>query len=356
MVPRMPALKRFSVPLATVATLAVLVATMGYATAPRGSANIGPAHFLTADRCVPCHNSLTTRSGRDASIGIDWRASMMANSSRDPYWQASVRREMLDHPTASAEIEDECSICHMPMQRFAARAAGGQGVVFAHSPTRRGTDPLDSLSADGVSCTVCHQIQKTRLGDSSSFNGGFVIDITTPVGRRPVFGPYEVNRGHTTVMHSSSGFVPTQSDHIRQSELCATCHTLYTPALDPAGRRIGTPARAGAISRMAAQRVSRQGELPVLSHAPRRRERGQRSDHIGAGPAASGCAAALVPRRKLLRARHAEPVPRGAGCRGVSTGVGCRRGADPRSAGAIGDADGRGPSPRGRDGSWRRSR
>lgn len=240
MVPRMPALKRFSVPLATVATLAVLVASMGYATAPRGRADMGPAHFLTADRCVPCHNSLTTRSGRDASIGIDWRASMMANSSRDPYWLASVRREMLDHPTASAEIEDECSICHMPMQRFAARAAGGQGVVFARSPTRRGTDLLDSLSADGVSCTVCHQIQKTRLGDSSSFNGGFVIDIATPVGRRPLFGPYEVNRGHTTVMHSSSGFVPTQSDHIRKSELCATCHTLYTPTLDSAGRRIGT--------------------------------------------------------------------------------------------------------------------
>jgi hypothetical protein len=41
-------------------------------------------------------------------------------------------------------------------------------------------------------------------------------------------------------MHSSSGFVPTQSDHIRQSELCATCHTLYTPTLDSAGRRVGT--------------------------------------------------------------------------------------------------------------------
>jgi hypothetical protein len=41
-------------------------------------------------------------------------------------------------------------------------------------------------------------------------------------------------------MHSSSGFVPTQSDHIRQSELCATCHTLYTPSLDSAGRRVGT--------------------------------------------------------------------------------------------------------------------
>jgi hypothetical protein len=235
-----PFASRLGAPLATVATMAVLVATMGYGTAPRGGADVGPAHFLTADRCMACHNSLTTPAGRDASIGLDWRASIMANSSRDPYWQASVRREVLDHPTARAEIQDECSTCHMPMERFTARAAGGQGLVFDRLPTKRGTDPLDSLAADGVSCTTCHQIQKERLGDSASFSGGFVIDTTTPVGHRPVFGPYAVDRGHTTVMHSSSGFVPTQSDHIRQSELCATCHTLYTPTLDSAGRRVGT--------------------------------------------------------------------------------------------------------------------
>jgi hypothetical protein len=231
-------LKRLGAPVATVAAIAALIATMGYTTAPSGE--VGPAHFLTADRCMSCHNGLTTPSGRDASIGFDWRASMMANSSRDPYWQASVRREVLDHPTASALIQDDCSTCHMPMQRFAARAAGGQGLVFDRFPTKQGTNHLDSLAADGVSCTMCHQIGKERLGDSSSFNGGFVVDTKSPVGRRPIFGPYAVDRGHTTVMHASSGFVPTESDHIRQSELCATCHTLYTPSLDSAGRRVGT--------------------------------------------------------------------------------------------------------------------
>jgi hypothetical protein len=236
----MRALKRLGAPLAAIMTVAVLVAAMGYTTAPSGGADVGPAHFLTADRCMSCHNGLTTPSGRDASIGFDWRASMMANSSRDPYWQASVRREVLDHPTASALIQDDCSTCHMPMQRFAARAAGGQGLVFERFPTKGGTSHLDSLAADGVSCTMCHQIGRERLGDSSSFNGGFVIDTRTPVGRRPVYGPYAVDGGHTTVMHSSSGFVPTQSDHIRQSELCATCHTLYTPSLDSTGRRVGT--------------------------------------------------------------------------------------------------------------------
>ena len=49
--------------------------------------------FRTSDRCVACHNELKTSSGEDISIGYQWRASIMANSARDPYWQGSVRRE-----------------------------------------------------------------------------------------------------------------------------------------------------------------------------------------------------------------------------------------------------------------------
>src|SRR5664280_785734 len=44
--------------------------------------------FQTSDRCVACHNGLSTSTGEDVSPGIDWRTSLMANSSRDPYWQA----------------------------------------------------------------------------------------------------------------------------------------------------------------------------------------------------------------------------------------------------------------------------
>ena len=77
--------------------------------------------FLTSHDCMACHNGLTTPAGEDVSIGFAWRASMMANASRDPYWQAGVRREILDHPEAAHEIEDECAICHMPMSRTKAR-------------------------------------------------------------------------------------------------------------------------------------------------------------------------------------------------------------------------------------------
>ena len=186
--------------------------------APGGGAAREPL-FQTSDRCFACHNGLSSPSGQDVSIGFDWRATMMANSSRYPYWQAAVRREIIDHPEAQAEIEDECAACHMPMSRFESRRAGHEGQVFAHLPF----DPdqtADRLAADGVSCSLCHQISEEKLGEPDSFGGGFTIDKTRPRGERRVYGRFEIEDGQTRIMRTSSGgFTPTQSEHIRRSEL-----------------------------------------------------------------------------------------------------------------------------------------
>jgi len=88
--------------------------------------------FTTSSHCMSCHSQVHAQDGEDISIGIQWRASVMANSSRDPYWQASIRRETMDHPAASAAIEDKCSTCHMPMQRYQARAEGLRGKVLQY--------------------------------------------------------------------------------------------------------------------------------------------------------------------------------------------------------------------------------
>ncbi len=195
-------------------------------------------HFQTSDRCVACHNGMTTPTGEDISVGTAWQTSMMANAGRDPYWMAGVRREMIDHPTASAIIQDECSICHMPMMRYEARLAGGEGEVFAHLPPDPGK-LADRLANDGVSCSVCHQITEANLGRRESFVGGFQIDEKAGPDDRRAYGPFEIDRGHTTIMKSSSAFQPTEARHIRSSELCATCHTLLTQALDARGTVIG---------------------------------------------------------------------------------------------------------------------
>ena len=195
--------------------------------------------FRTSDRCVACHNGLKTKSGEDISIGLEWRASVMANSARDPYWQGSVRRETIDHPESSALIQDECSTCHMPVAHFLEEAKGRKAEVFAHLPLKESKDGHGE-AADGVSCSVCHQIEPEGLGTAQSFSGQVKFAAKAGNEDRPEFGPFLVDPGHQRVMYTSTrGFVPTVAGHIRDSALCGSCHTLYTTARGPGGKDIG---------------------------------------------------------------------------------------------------------------------
>jgi hypothetical protein len=200
---------------------------------PRG------ATFRTSERCVACHNGLKTSSGEDISIGLQWQASIMANSSRDPYWQGSVRRESMDHPESKAAIENECSVCHMPAVHLTDRDAGRKTQVFRRFPLQ--TFPTgDTAAADGVTCSVCHQIEKTGLGTDATFVGNVAIAKPIERDRRPEYGPFEIDKGHQTVMHSSTAtYIPTKADHIRDAGLCGSCHTLITEALGPHGEPAG---------------------------------------------------------------------------------------------------------------------
>jgi hypothetical protein len=196
-----------------------------------------PSLFAPSGDCLACHNSLVTPRGEDVSIGTDWRASMMANAARDPYWQAAVRREMIDHPESAAAIENECAACHMPMSRYEMNAGGSLETVFGRlhrgAQTRR-----DILAMDGVSCTMCHQISDAGLGEESSFTAGFTIaGVTDRV--RPIFGPFEVDQGRQRIMSSATGFTPAATEHLGSSAMCATCHTLFTHALGAGGEAVG---------------------------------------------------------------------------------------------------------------------
>jgi hypothetical protein len=223
--------------------LALFVAVPRAAQAPAAAARATAAHigalFTTSDNCMACHNNLVTPLGEDVSIGSTWRSSMMANAGRDPYFQAGLRREVIDHPAAAADIQDECAACHMPMLQRTAHAADGRADIFAQLPIGTHDSNEHALAADGVSCTVCHQISNDKLGTRETFNGGFVMQPTPASGTRPIFGPFKIDRARTTIMRSVSGFEQSESAHIRESTVCSTCHTLYTQALGPDGRVIG---------------------------------------------------------------------------------------------------------------------
>ena len=192
-------------------------------------------HFRTADRCIACHKGVSATDGTDVSIGFDWRASMMANSARDPYFQAAVRREIIDHPEAAAAIEGECSRCHMPMAAVSAMQAGQTGAVFANLPIGEADGPRADLAADGVSCSLCHQIRPDGLGTEETFTARFRIDDETPPEGRSIFGPFEPDSGGEGIMHSATGFRPAQGDHVTSSGLCASCHTVITHAVGADG-------------------------------------------------------------------------------------------------------------------------
>ena len=188
--------------------------------------------FSGSGNCASCHepggmnpNALVDDQGRDVSPVTLWRSTMMANASRDPFWRAKVSAEVQANPHLKRVIEDKCTTCHAPMGRTEAVFQGRDGYTLEEAKT-------DPLARDGVSCTVCHQIQDANLGKKESFSGGYTIR-----NDRVIFGPFQ--NPVTGPMQMTVNFTPTYSPHIQKSELCATCHTLFTPYVDNEGNIVG---------------------------------------------------------------------------------------------------------------------
>lgn len=214
-----------------------VVTVLGTPTAALAQQSAPHPVFATSSQCIACHSNTQDIDGNDVGIGHAWRGTMMALSAKDPYWMAGVRREIAERPHLQDFIEDKCSVCHMPMARTTAVANGSSGKIFKF--TQGTADPEEArLANDGVSCTVCHQISAENFGEDDSFDGGYIMN-TVSAQDPPVFGPFDVDVGHHRIMNSASGFQPQQSTHIQKSELCATCHTLFTPAVDGNGSEIG---------------------------------------------------------------------------------------------------------------------
>ena len=191
--------------------------------------------FATSGLCARCHSNLEDEFGEDVSIDADWRSTMMANSARDPLWQAKVHSEVLRTPHYSEKIQEKCATCHMPMATFQAKVDGKKAIIIGGFLDEK--NPYHVLAMDGVSCSLCHQIKNSpRLGTPASFTGGYEIDSTTQKPDRLIFGPYQ--NPFSRPMRMMDGFTPTYGSHISKSELCATCHTLYTNPVDDNGNLI----------------------------------------------------------------------------------------------------------------------
>lgn len=207
----------------------------------RGACRIPPGRvaasdrFTTSDACALCHDhsprarALRDAKGRPVAPYDLWSGSPMASSSRDPIWRAAVSVEVALHPAKRAEIEAKCLRCHAPMGHVEAGARGVRPSLQALLGDRPADEVISGLARDGVSCTLCHQIAADGLGAEGSFDGGFDIP-----GDRVIGGPHEDPFARPMVRHT--GFTPERARHITRAELCATCHTLHTFAIDSSGR------------------------------------------------------------------------------------------------------------------------
>ena len=190
-------------------------------------------HFSGSQNCAFCHDGLRDSSGDDVSIVVDWQATMMANSARDPLWRAKVASEVKRNPALQEEIETTCGRCHVPMANIEAEFAGTSTTLFGDDGLLHPDNPLFDAANEGVSCTLCHQIEDSPLlGTDDGFSGNFSIPFDFGINRL-LYGQYD--DPFAMPMQNQVAFTPTASPHVSSSELCATCHNLSTPVVDAQG-------------------------------------------------------------------------------------------------------------------------
>ena len=184
--------------------------------------------FSGSGNCADCHTGngdVLSLNGVDISPPTYWRSSMMANSSKDPLWRAMVSGEVNEFPALQDTIETLCTRCHAPMGYTEAIYNGQNTYTIAQLRE-------DPLANDGVSCTVCHQVKPVNFGQQSSYSGNYIITDDSLIN-----GPYQYP--DTFFMQQFIGYTPAYEPQSMTSELCATCHTLFTPTLDDQGNVVG---------------------------------------------------------------------------------------------------------------------
>lgn len=178
--------------------------------------------FPPSSSCSGCHGAdpngyaMVDIEGNDVSFSEDWESSMMANSAKDPYWLAKVSHEVMENPQHKELIESSCTSCHAPMGHYTAILRGAESYSMEELKE-------DTIGLDGVSCGACHMIAEEDLG----VNLGGILNYDT---NRVVYGPFDLP--FAPPMQQFVGFEPIYSEHINQSEVCASCHTLIVETLD----------------------------------------------------------------------------------------------------------------------------
>ncbi|MBV9762496.1 MAG: tetratricopeptide repeat protein [Acidobacteriaceae bacterium] len=160
---------------------------------------IDPKSFPTAQYCGHCHQA----------IYAQWRQSAHSNSERPPWYLRNVN---LLNTEKGIEFSRHCEGCHDPVAVVA-------GAIAPGAPEKR---PYDE---DGVSCSVCHAIQKVDTRGTGSFTLGTPAVVVDSTGE-PVQGMVS---DAAILSHLDRHRQAVMKDLYRSSEFCAACHKAALP-------------------------------------------------------------------------------------------------------------------------------
>ena len=162
---------------------------------------IDPNSFLTAKYCGHCHQAAYAQ----------WRQSAHANSFRAPWYVKNVN---LLIKGKGIEYARHCEGCHNPI-------ALTSGAMTQNSPVNRKFD------ADGITCTVCHSIQKVDTRGTGSYVMG-VPAVMVDADGKPIYG--EVS-DKEILAHLDRHAKAVMKDFYSTSEFCGACHKAALPRM-----------------------------------------------------------------------------------------------------------------------------
>lgn len=160
---------------------------------------IDPKAFPTAKYCGRCHQE----------AHAEWRQSAHANSFRAPWYVKNVN---LLSTEKGIEYSRHCEGCHNP-------------IALVSGALTKGSTVNRKFDDDGITCSVCHSIQKVDTRGTGSYVLAQPAVLVDEKGQ-PIYG--EVS-DKEILSHLDQHSKAVMKDFYRTSEYCSVCHKAALP-------------------------------------------------------------------------------------------------------------------------------
>jgi tetratricopeptide (TPR) repeat protein len=164
---------------------------------------IDPKSVPTAAYCGHCHEESHAQ----------WQQSAHANSFRAPWY---IKNVDLLKKQKGVEATRHCEGCHNPIALTSGALTSGGPANFSHER------PFDN---DGVTCAVCHSIQKVTTRGTGSYVLGQPAVLVDAAGK-PITHP--VSDGEI-LAHLDRHSAAVMKPFYKTPEFCASCHKAALP-------------------------------------------------------------------------------------------------------------------------------